>query len=113
MPVSASKLSLSKLSQVSAAFGAGVERNWHLDIAFERLPPSIARALPTGTVFESLALSGHVRGRETAPAGVAVDVPGTGHSLRDVEEILKAHYLGGQSELADQAIAKYGAAYGG
>ncbi|MNL58420.1 Phage integrase family protein [compost metagenome] len=30
----------------------------------------------------------------------------TGHSLRDVESILDAHYLGGKVELADQAIAK-------
>jgi hypothetical protein len=36
----------------------------------------------------------------------------TGHSPRDVDEILKAHYLGGQAELADQAIVKYVAAYG-
>jgi integrase len=36
----------------------------------------------------------------------------TGHSPRDVDEILKAHYLGGQSELADQAIVKLLAAYG-
>lgn len=30
----------------------------------------------------------------------------TGHSLRDVEAILDAHYLGGKVELAEQAIAK-------
>jgi site-specific recombinase XerD len=30
----------------------------------------------------------------------------TGHSLRDVESILDAHYLGGKVELAEQAIAK-------
>jgi hypothetical protein len=36
----------------------------------------------------------------------------TGHSPRDVDEILKAHYLGGQAELADRAIIKYVAAYG-
>jgi hypothetical protein len=35
-----------------------------------------------------------------------------GHSPRDVDEILKAHYLGGQSELAEQAIVKLVAAYG-
>jgi hypothetical protein len=31
----------------------------------------------------------------------------TGHSPRDVDEILKGHYLEGQAELADQAIVKY------
>ena len=30
----------------------------------------------------------------------------TGHSLKDVERILQAHYLGGKFELAEQAIAK-------
>jgi len=36
----------------------------------------------------------------------------TDHSPRDVDEILKAHYLGGQAELADQAIVKLVAAFG-
>ncbi len=36
----------------------------------------------------------------------------TGHSPRDVDEILKAHYLGDQAELADQAIVKLVAAFG-
>jgi hypothetical protein len=36
----------------------------------------------------------------------------TGHSLRDVEAILEAHYLGGQVELAEQAIVKLDAKYG-
>ena len=30
----------------------------------------------------------------------------TGHSLRDVEAVLNAHYLGGREQLADNAIAK-------
>lgn len=30
----------------------------------------------------------------------------TGHSLRDVDAILDAHYLGGRAQLAEQAIAK-------
>ncbi|MDK4727416.1 tyrosine-type recombinase/integrase [Rhizobium phaseoli] len=30
----------------------------------------------------------------------------TGHSLRDVDAILDAHYLGGKAQLAEQAIAK-------
>jgi hypothetical protein len=37
----------------------------------------------------------------------------TGHSLRDVEAILEAHYLGGKLELAEQAIVKLNAQYGG
>ena len=36
----------------------------------------------------------------------------TGHSIRDVEAILEAHYLGGQVELAEQAIVKLDAKYG-
>jgi hypothetical protein len=36
----------------------------------------------------------------------------TGHSLRDVQEILDTHYLGGSMELAEQAILKLDAAYG-
>ena len=37
----------------------------------------------------------------------------TGHSLRDVEAILDAHYLGGRIELAEAAITKLDAKYGG
>jgi len=36
----------------------------------------------------------------------------TGHSLRDVEAILEAHYLGGRIQLAEAAIEKLDAAYG-
>lgn len=36
----------------------------------------------------------------------------TGHSPRDVDAILEAHYLGGRFELAEQAIAKVNAKYG-
>jgi hypothetical protein len=35
----------------------------------------------------------------------------TGHSLKDVEAILQAHYLGGRIQLAVQAIEKLDAAY--
>jgi integrase len=56
-----------------------------------------------GTAVTRLALSGC-----TTPQIAAI----TGHSPRDVDEILKAHYLGGQAELAEQAIVKLGAAYG-
>jgi integrase len=57
-----------------------------------------------GTAVTRLALAGC-----TVPQIAAI----TGHSPRDVDEILKAHYLGGQAELADQAIVKYVAQYGG
>jgi hypothetical protein len=36
----------------------------------------------------------------------------TGHSPRDVEAILEAHYLGGRVELAEQAMTKLDARYG-
>lgn len=35
----------------------------------------------------------------------------TGHSLSDVERILDAHYLGGRTELAEQAIVRLNARY--
>jgi integrase len=57
-----------------------------------------------GTAVTRLALAGC-----TVPQIAAI----TGHSPRDVDEILKAHYLGGQAELADQAIVKLVAQYGG
>jgi integrase len=56
-----------------------------------------------GTAVTRLALSGC-----TTPQIAAI----TGHSPRDVDEILKAHYLGGQAELAEQAIVKLVAAFG-
>jgi integrase len=56
-----------------------------------------------GTAVTRLALAGC-----TTPQIAAI----TGHSPRDVDEILKAHYLGGQAELAEQAIVKLVAAYG-
>ncbi|WP_167561164.1 hypothetical protein [Bradyrhizobium sp. AS23.2] len=36
----------------------------------------------------------------------------TGHSLKDVERIIGANYLGGQAELAEQAHVKMQAKYG-
>jgi integrase len=56
-----------------------------------------------GTAVTRLALSGC-----TVPEIAAI----TGHSPRDVESILEAHYLGGRVELAEQAIAKLVAKYG-
>jgi integrase len=56
-----------------------------------------------GTAVTRLALAGC-----TVPEIASI----TGHSLRDVEAILEAHYLGGQVELAEQAIVKLDAKYG-
>jgi hypothetical protein len=52
--------------------------------------------------------------RGTALAGCSVSQIAsiTGHSLKDVEAILDAHYLGGRIQLAEQAIEKLDAAYG-
>lgn len=57
-----------------------------------------------GTAVTRLALAGC-----TVPQIAAI----TGHSLKDVEEILDTHYLGGKVELAEAAIVKLNAAYGG
>jgi integrase len=56
-----------------------------------------------GTAVTRLALAGC-----TVPQIASI----TGHSIRDVEAILEAHYLGGQIELAEQAIIKLDAKYG-
>lgn len=56
-----------------------------------------------GTAVTRLALAGC-----TVPEIAAI----TGHSLRDVEAILDAHYLGGKVELAEAAIVKLNAAFG-
>lgn len=50
-----------------------------------------------GTAVTRLALAGC-----TVPEIAAL----TGHSLKDVERILQAHYLGGKFELAEQAMTK-------
>jgi integrase len=56
-----------------------------------------------GTAVTRLALAGC-----TVPEIAAI----TGHSLKDVEAILDAHYLGGKIDLAESAIAKLNAVYG-
>jgi integrase len=56
-----------------------------------------------GTAVTRLALA-----QCTVPQIAAI----TGHSLKDVEAILEAHYLGGTIELAEAAITKLNAAYG-
>jgi integrase len=56
-----------------------------------------------GTAVTRLALSG------CTTAEIAAII---GHSPRDVEAILEAHYLGGRVELAEQAMMKLDARYG-
>ncbi|QUS39048.1 integrase [Tardiphaga alba] len=56
-----------------------------------------------GTAITRLAIAGC-----TVPQIAAI----TGHSMKDVERILQANYLGGQVQLADQAMASYVAAFG-
>jgi integrase len=56
-----------------------------------------------GTAVTRLALSG---------CSVLQIASITGHAPADVEHILKAHYLGGQAELAEQAIEKMVTKYG-
>jgi integrase len=56
-----------------------------------------------GTAVTRLALAGC-----TVPQIAAI----TGHSLKDVEQILDAHYLGGAVDLAEAAITKLNAVYG-
>lgn len=56
-----------------------------------------------GTAVTRLALSGC-----TTPQIASI----TGHSEKDAENILRAHYMGGRLELAEQAIVKLDAAFG-
>ncbi|MBO3760022.1 tyrosine-type recombinase/integrase [Ciceribacter sp. L1K22] len=56
-----------------------------------------------GTAVTRLALSGCSTSQIAAI---------TGHSLKDVESILDAHYLGGKIELAKQAVARFEATTG-
>ena len=74
--------------------GIRTRRPWDQDLHFHDL---------RGTAVTRLALSGC-----TVPQIAAI----TGHSSRDVDAILEAHYLGGRLELAEQAIVKLNAQYG-
>jgi integrase len=56
-----------------------------------------------GTAVTRLALAG-----STVPQIAAI----TGHSLKDVANILETHYMGGAVELAEAAIVKLNAVYG-
>ena len=73
--------------------GQGVHESGLEDLHFHDL---------RGTAVTRLALA-----QCTVPQIAAI----TGHSLKDVEAILEAHYLGGTIELAEAAITKLNAAY--
>jgi integrase len=77
-----------------ASWGKAFERAKLGDLHFHDL---------RGTAVTRLALS-----ECTVPQIAAI----TGHSLKDVEAILDAHYLGGAVELAEAAIMKLDASYG-
>lgn len=82
----------------------GFQSSWGKAYKRAGLAPGLHFHDLRGTAVTRLALAGC-----TVPQIAAI----TGHSLKDVEEILDAHYLGGRIELAEQAIEKYDAAYGG
>jgi integrase len=71
-------------------------------MAFERRGP---RAGVRGLTFHDLRGSAVVR-LAVAEATVPQIASFTGHSLKDVEAILDAHYLGGDIQLAEAAVLK-------
>ena len=68
MPVSASKLSLLKLSRVGPALGAEVERDRNSNIALERRSFPLRLRFPLVLLFEGLAFRRHVGGCKRSPA---------------------------------------------
>lgn len=84
--------------------GDGFRASWGKAVAKARLGDADLHFHDLrGTAVTRLALSGC-----TVPQIAAI----TGHTLRDVQAILEAHYLGGTIELAEQAILKLNAQYG-
>jgi integrase len=81
----------------------GFQSSWGKAYKRAGLPAGVHFHDLRGTAVTRLALAGC-----TVPQIAAI----TGHSLKDVEQILNAHYLGGRIQLAEQAIEKYDAAYG-
>jgi len=82
--------------------GDGFRSSW--DKAFERAKLGDLHFHDLrGTAVTRLALAGC-----TVPEIASI----TGHSLKDVEQLLDAHYLGGRLELAESAIVKLTAVYG-
>jgi integrase len=81
----------------------GFQTSWGKAYKRSGLAPGLHFHDFRGTAVTRLALAGC-----TVPQIAAI----TGHSLKDVQEILDAHYLGGRIQLAEQAIEKLDAAYG-
>ena len=81
----------------------GFQTSWGKAYKRAGLAPGLHFHDLRGTAVTRLALAGC-----TVPQIAAI----TGHSLKDVQEILDAHYLGGRIQLAEQAIEKLDAAYG-
>lgn len=80
----------------------GFQASWQKAYTRSGLPRGLHFHDLRGTAVTRLALAGC-----TVPEIAAI----TGHSMKDVEAILQAHYLGGRIELAVQAIEKLDAAY--
>jgi integrase len=81
----------------------GFRASWRTAYVNSGLPDDLHFHDLRGTAVTRLALAGC-----TVPEVAAI----TGHSLRDVEAILEAHYLGGRIQLAEAAIEKLDSAYG-
>ncbi|MBX5010837.1 tyrosine-type recombinase/integrase [Rhizobium lentis] len=75
----------------------GFDTNWQRAMKKAKIEEDLTFHDLRGTAVTRLAIAGC-----SIPQIASI----TGHSLRDVEAILDAHYLGGKVELADQAIAK-------
>lgn len=83
--------------------GDGFRASWGKAFIKSKLTDDLHFHDLRGTAVTRLALA-----ECTVPQIAAI----TGHSLKDVEAILDAHYLGGTVELAETAITKLNAAYG-
>ena len=81
----------------------GFRTSWTKAFKKAKLPDDLHFHDLRGTAVTRLALAGC-----TVPQIASI----TGHSLKDVEAILNAYYLGGAMELAEGAISKLNAAYG-
>ena len=77
--------------------GDGFRTSWGKAVTNAALDDGVRFNDLRGTAVTRLALAGC-----TVPEIAAL----TGHSLKDVERILQAHYLGGKFELAEQAMTK-------
>lgn len=76
---------------------AGFDSSWRKACAFAGVSGLTFHDL-RGTAVTRLALAG---------CSIAEIGAVTGHSPRDIDAILHVHYLGGQRELAEQAVAKW------